>query len=200
MKNFFRIFMVWNATSWLIGIFFLKSDFILPTLGIPLFVLGIVVILASQAGSILSFRHIAKMGDNSIPSGSCVKIELMDSKIAQQNLLMLGIVGLIPDWKVFLVFYLFVFFLSYRNYAQYMNLWFMTLGGYHFYRLEAKFGTEAFLIFDGDIIRSPSYVDFHFLKCLEEKLFLGSHSFEQSKLEERVHRMKENALEKESLS
>lgn len=198
--NLFRLFMVWNATSWLIGIFFLKSDFILPTLGVPLSVLGTGIIFVSQAGSILSFYHISKMGDNSIPSGSCVKIELMDREIILQNLLLLGIAALISDSKTFIVFYLFVFCLSFLNYAQYMNVWFMILCGYHFYRLEAKFGTEAFLIFDGDIIRSPSYVDFHFLKCLEEKLFLGSHSFEQSKLEERVHRMKENALEKESQS
>ena len=169
INNLYRIILTMNSTSWMIVIYGIKAewDFVLGNRVLTsIILLGIPIFLTFLAGLLLRWFSFSTEQIK-----TCKSIELADNEFLPVYLgyffVALGISNL---YSLFFVYGI-VFVFSFLSQAQYFNPLFLLLG-FHYYHVETMEGTRIFVIWSGDVIRSPKDINLPEIKRLNDTTYI----------------------------
>lgn len=166
----YRIILALNATSWMIVIYGIKSNwlFVANSRLITSLLLLVIPILLSIISLFLS-KWFSVSNDRMT---NCKMIQLADNEFLPVYLGYFFVALSIPNLYTLWFVYCIVFCFSFLSQTQYFNPIFLLIG-FHYYHIDTSKGTRIFVISHGKVIRSPEEINFERLKRVNDTTYIA---------------------------
>lgn len=165
----YRLFLTFNATSWMIIIYAIKECWTISK--IPYQVFGVALLAIPFALSVISIKLSKYLGDES-PVTDCKEISLADGEFLPVYLGYFFVSVGVSEPFTMLIVYLMVFIFTFLSQTQYFNPMYLLLQ-YHYYHILTEVGTRIFVIKKGPVIRNVQDLEFKNLKRLNDTTFIA---------------------------
>lgn len=166
MNFLYKIFLTFNATSWVIVLYGIKENWTIWK--IPSVLFDIILLLIPILLSALSLLLAKKLGTDNLEQ--CLEIENANNSFIPTYLGYFFVGLSIDNWQHLIFVYLLIFVFTLISQTQYFNPIYL-LFGYNFYYVTTKQKTKIFLITKRKI-RNVVCENFAYLKRVNDTTFL----------------------------
>ena len=163
----FRLFLTFNATSWMWVVYVIKGS--QSFCGLSIWVSGIAYFLVPILLSSVSLFFAKKFGQDEL--NGMIEFSLADNDFLPTYLGYFFVSLSVPSLVSMIFVYMIVFLFTHLSQTQYFNPIFLMFG-YHYYHVSTEQGTKVFIISKGKVIRNKR--DFHFdnLKRINDTTYI----------------------------
>ena len=167
MNLVFRLLLTFNATSWMIVIYAIKSKWTFCIF--PVWAVGVLLLLVPVVLSLVSIWISKFLGEDHL--SGCEEFSLADNEFLPTYLGYFFVSLSASDLNTMSFLYAIVFVFTYLSQTQYFNPIFL-LFGYHYYHILTPRGSRVFIICRGKIVRNRQDIAFSHLRRINDTTYI----------------------------
>ena len=168
MNLLFRFLLTFNATSWMLILYAIKSGW--TVWGIPAWGCGFLFLTIPVLLSLLSLWGFRFLGDDQLTK--CQEFSLADNEFLPIYLGYFFLATEIDGAGVMFWVYAIVFVFTFLSQTQYFNPIYL-LFGYHYYHILSQKGTRVFVLVHGKVARNKDAIFFNHLKRINDTTYIA---------------------------